>query len=579
VKIGKQKYFSLMFLTTFLFSTMSAPSFAVDYSCLQSPDTMGTDPDWKTSSAKDLKFVVSWAFKDPENCIVGIDPSWDYKFRFPKDLFGGNYYEFPATWKVSRDGEMALVSAETEFPIPLLQALNRIDNTDSEYYFSQLGKPLKIDARLRLKRADGYITQSISGEYGFPQIWGHWLSKNQGIYPDKCMPDGNSTIKADWKILESGVKPRLEISLRQENNCIFLIHSGPLESFKVKGFVYPVWLTQAEYPFWSAPGSVYFKNIISKPNERIQIGLGDFMEKGNWDLKSIATGSRKFNDDGSESYLRKLTVARLPGQMLGHDDSVVRENNVVKIKTTIDGSKLDSASTDVVTVLLGIYAWYESPPGYSPSGWNITFSGNSWTARYSKGGSTPPGTMMSFENIAIKIPIADLLLSAEAKAAAALKAKQEAEAKAAAALKAKQEADAKAAVELKAKQEAEAKAAAPEVARLAQQKQYCLQHNIDVQNLIQRMITLNKDPNLLNSKVPDFDCDIYGNGNYWSKASIFSETKKIWETNMSLDLKSLANYEKEALSVKKTTITCIKGKSTKKVTAVKPKCPAGYKQK
>jgi M6 family metalloprotease-like protein len=31
--------------------------------------------------------------------------------------------------------------------------------------------------------------------------------------------------------------------------------------------------------------------------------------------------------------------------------------------------------------------------------------------------------------------------------------------------------------------------------------------------------------------------------------------------------------------MKKTTITCIKGKVTKKVTAVKPKCPAGYKKK
>jgi hypothetical protein len=31
--------------------------------------------------------------------------------------------------------------------------------------------------------------------------------------------------------------------------------------------------------------------------------------------------------------------------------------------------------------------------------------------------------------------------------------------------------------------------------------------------------------------------------------------------------------------VKATTITCIKGKTTKKVTAVNPKCPAGYKKK
>jgi len=34
-----------------------------------------------------------------------------------------------------------------------------------------------------------------------------------------------------------------------------------------------------------------------------------------------------------------------------------------------------------------------------------------------------------------------------------------------------------------------------------------------------------------------------------------------------------------ATATKKTTITCVKGKVTKKVTAVKPKCPAGYKKK
>jgi hypothetical protein len=91
----------------------------------------------------------------------------------------------------------------------------------------------------------------------------------------------------------------------------------------------------------------------------------------------------------------------------------------------------------------------------------------------------------------------------DAKAAAEIKAKQEAEAKAAAELKAKQEAEAKAAAELKAKQEAEAKA---EAARI------------------------------------------------------------------------LANA-KASTNNKKTTITCVKGKLTKKVTAIKPVCPKGYKKK
>ena len=43
------------------------------------------------------------------------------------------------------------------------------------------------------------------------------------------------------------------------------------------------------------------------------------------------------------------------------------------------------------------------------------------------------------------------------------------------------------------------------------------------------------------------------------------------------DAKAAAN--KAAAATKKTTITCVKGKLTKKVTAVKPVCPKGYKKK
>jgi hypothetical protein len=109
----------------------------------------------------------------------------------------------------------------------------------------------------------------------------------------------------------------------------------------------------------------------------------------------------------------------------------------------------------------------------------------------------------------------------EAKAATELKAKQEAEAKAAAELKAKQEAEAKAAAELKAKQEAEAKAAA--------------------------------DKALAEKIIADAKLEA---------VRILAEAKA-----------------KASAALKKTTITCIKGKLTKKVTAVKPKCPSGYKLK
>jgi secreted trypsin-like serine protease len=45
------------------------------------------------------------------------------------------------------------------------------------------------------------------------------------------------------------------------------------------------------------------------------------------------------------------------------------------------------------------------------------------------------------------------------------------------------------------------------------------------------------------------------------------------------ELKAKQEAEANAATSKKTTITCIKGKLTKKVTATKPKCPTGYKVK
>ena len=93
----------------------------------------------------------------------------------------------------------------------------------------------------------------------------------------------------------------------------------------------------------------------------------------------------------------------------------------------------------------------------------------------------------------------------------------------AAELKAKQEAEARAAAELKAKQEAEAKA----------------------------------------------------------KVEAEAEAKAAAELKAKQEAEAKAKSEAEAKAAlsKKITITCAKGKLSKKVTAVKPKCPAGYKKK
>jgi membrane protein involved in colicin uptake len=45
------------------------------------------------------------------------------------------------------------------------------------------------------------------------------------------------------------------------------------------------------------------------------------------------------------------------------------------------------------------------------------------------------------------------------------------------------------------------------------------------------------------------------------------------------ELKAKQEAEAKAAAIKKTTITCVKGKVIKKVTSTKPKCPVGYKKK
>ena len=56
--------------------------------------------------------------------------------------------------------------------------------------------------------------------------------------------------------------------------------------------------------------------------------------------------------------------------------------------------------------------------------------------------------------------------------------------------------------------------------------------------------------------------------------SLIAEAEKFVADNPYVEPKAT-----NSSSNKKTTITCIKGKTSKKVTAVNPKCPGGYKKK
>ena len=190
-------------------------------------------------------------------------------------------------------------------------------------------------------------------------------------------------------------------------------------------------------------------------------------------------------------------------------------------------------------------------------------------------------------------------------AAAELRAKQEAVAKAAADLKAQQEADAKAAADkaeadLKAKQEADAKAAADlkaAAAKVAAELKAAAEKIAADKSAAELKAMAEKAAADLKAKIA---ADKAAADLKAAADKAAAELKAVAE-KAAADLKAAADKAaaekvladakasaakiladakaKAAAALKKTTITCVKGKLTKKVTAVKPVCPKGYTKK
>jgi hypothetical protein len=153
------------------------------------------------------------------------------------------------------------------------------------------------------------------------------------------------------------------------------------------------------------------------------------------------------------------------------------------------------------------------------------------------------------------------ILAAKAKADAEAKAKVEAEAKA------KADAEAKLAIEIKLKEDLTRK---------------CIEFNGDIDlakfNLQSAKTLYPKSSTFLQSvhdNAPDYlDC------NYFNLVSFDSEIQAKRKILSAYELSvNSAIATAQVNSTKKITITCIKGKLTKKVTGINPKCPTGYKKK
>jgi hypothetical protein len=193
------------------------------------------------------------------------------------------------------------------------------------------------------------------------------------------------------------------------------------------------------------------------------------------------------------------------------------KNNTISRSYLVGPSVLE-ASDGTKSIFTNLYVGVHNTSGQKPVRHIIEVQ-DSWL--FVKIGVQPNASARENYRLSLKAPsvIPDFQLGKQLVDAASfgISIRAEAEARAAAELKAKQEAAAKATAELKAKQEAEAKVAAE------------------------------------------------------------LKAKQEAEAKAAAELK--AKQEAEAAASKKKTITCVKGKTVKKVTTVSPKCPKGFKKK
>jgi hypothetical protein len=140
---------------------------------------------------------------------------------------------------------------------------------------------------------------------------------------------------------------------------------------------------------------------------------------------------------------------------------------------------------------------------------------------------------------------------------------------------------AKAEAEAKAKAEAEAKAKA-DLVTTKEKTDLCIQHNSDIKIVVYSLTTAKTLypaselllQGMIDNAPESIDCSY-----------IDVETFDAELRGEKLLLKAFDSIAKSTitraqnLSKKKVTITCVKGKLTKKVTGVKPVCPKGYKKK
>ena len=422
-----------------LLNFASPTSNATEYSC-RGLDAFwqkinNSEAFWTASDQKNLQYRVSWAIEDPENCIVRMEEYGIFNKNNFRQGPRSSEIEFPTRWFTTRDGPNFLISAEFEIPVALLKSMGN-KNPDGGGVDFDLW-PFHVEAKVIYREGTKLSNWSVKAERKVSGIWGDWFSKEQGIQPLNCNPLSAEATEYLWhnkskliyyyNIIEFGPKPKIEITISDPSDCVFLVQTGPLVPIKrlmINSDVWNKYLTLAEYPYWEGEAPAYFSSILSVPTQSVQVAK-------NLDFAEI---SPDFDSRLNNGYMLK----RIPTETFTHTDSVTREGNIVKIITTIDLSKFSTNSDGTVSVLFGTYNWLKKSGTYSTSGWRVSSYRGVWSATWSNGGSSLGGVIPNYQVKVLTLPISELVMTEamrvemQAKAAESAEAQKESDAKEAA---------------------------------------------------------------------------------------------------------------------------------------------------
>ena len=517
------------------------PSKADDRCIGYSPGMASSTPNWTVLDGSKMIFRVTWAIPDTNSCIIGPYSGTSDPGRGPALIkSSGSPNSFPQTsWQLLRSNDFSVLSATFEVPLSWIES----SFAAQAFYF----KAIDFTGMSFRYKGDnfagyGFGQTSLYGTFYWDDLWAIYFSKKQSIYSQDCdvieseKPYG-ATVKYlpdfTYRVESPGKTPTLNVDIADTRQCIHLV--GVLPVVKTGSDLSRLLYSPTKIDEYFAHSAISLKAskehvslFVTNQIPKLRIAQGDFAR---------TTPLPKTLDSDIELHEILFPVAEVK-----HSDTVIRNATRVTISSQLDFSAIDISkiTTESITgVYVGYYYPYTGTLSCYSSRWSVSNSGSTIKLRYSKGGCLDPAQKYQYQTKYIQIPTLDLLYGvgkadSERKAIAEAKAKQEAEAKATAELKAKQEAEAKATAELKAKQEAEAKAAAELKAKQEAE----------------------------------------------AKAKADAEAR---EAAAIAEREAAAIAEAEAAAKaaakKKTTITCVKGKLTKKVTAVKPKCPSGYRAK